>query len=176
MTYKGYVVSDTQETPSWQQRRRGSLGKSAFVKEVLFDNPKANAKVVNEAWLAAGMQGTISESLVKVLRSELGLAGNLRTGSTLSTTKAATKAPKAKPAAKPKKKAKTTTKKAQATMTPARMNATGLPRPTDRDRVLADIETEIDNLIFKLMAIGGLEKVEESLRMVRRDVVRCHKS
>ena len=53
-------------------------GKGMFVKEVLNDNPLANAEAVNEAWRAAGMSGGISASLVSNMRSRMGLAGNLR--------------------------------------------------------------------------------------------------
>ena len=53
-------------------------GKTSFVKELLIHHPKANTKAVNEAWSAAGMQGTISETLVNKTRSHMGLAGNLR--------------------------------------------------------------------------------------------------
>ena len=55
-----------------------SKGKSMFVKEVLNDNPRANAALVNEAWRAAGMSGSISAGLVNHLRFRLGLSGNLR--------------------------------------------------------------------------------------------------
>jgi hypothetical protein len=154
-----------------------SQGKSAFIKEVLFDNPRANAKTVNEAWKAAGMEGTISESLVKVLRSELGLAGNLRATGKRSAGRAATKTPKAKPATKPKKgpkKKKTAKARANArSVTPTAMRQ---PRSNDRNRVLADIETDIDTLIFKLMKVGGMERVEDALRAVRRVVVRGHEA
>jgi len=37
--------------------------KSAFIKELLFDNPKANVTAVNEAWRAGVMDGKISDSL-----------------------------------------------------------------------------------------------------------------
>lgn len=53
-------------------------GKTSFVKELLIHHPKANTKAVNEAWSAAGMQGTISETLVNKMRSHMGLSGNLR--------------------------------------------------------------------------------------------------
>ena len=56
-----------------------NLGKTSFVKEILFDNPQANPTAVNEAWTAAGMDGTISATLVNKMRAELGLTGNLRT-------------------------------------------------------------------------------------------------
>src|SRR5271157_2107496 len=53
-------------------------GKTSFVKELLIDHPTANTKAVNKAWSAAGMEGTISETLVNKTRSHMGLAGNLR--------------------------------------------------------------------------------------------------
>jgi hypothetical protein len=55
-----------------------SKGKSMFVKEVLNDNPQANAAIINEAWRAAGMSGSISAGLVNNLQFRLGLSGNLR--------------------------------------------------------------------------------------------------
>src|SRR5271166_1663841 len=53
-------------------------GKTSFVKELLIDHPMANTKAVNDAWTAAGMEGTISETLVNKTRSHMGLAGNIR--------------------------------------------------------------------------------------------------
>jgi hypothetical protein len=53
-------------------------GKSQFVRDVLSDNPRANAAIVNEAWRAAGMAGSISSGLVNNLRFRMGLSGNLR--------------------------------------------------------------------------------------------------
>src|SRR5262249_19595925 len=58
-----------------------SQGKTGFVKEFLNDNPQANARAVNEAWAAAGFEGTISPTLVTKIRSELGLTGNIPKGS-----------------------------------------------------------------------------------------------
>jgi hypothetical protein len=55
-------------------------GRSKFVREVLNDNPQANAAAVNEAWRAAGMSGSISAGLVNHLRSRMGLSGNLQAG------------------------------------------------------------------------------------------------
>src|SRR5690242_16827325 len=57
-----------------------SLGKTGFVKEFLNDNPQANAWAVNEAWKEAGFEGTISNTLVTGMRSELGLTGNIPKG------------------------------------------------------------------------------------------------
>ena len=58
--------------------RTRDQGKTSFVKELLIDHPLANTKAVNEARSAAGMEGTISETLVNKTRSNMGLAGNLR--------------------------------------------------------------------------------------------------
>ena len=42
------------------------------------------------------------------------------------------------------------------------------PRSGGRDKALAEIEGDIDRLIFQLMVAGGRENVEEELRKVRR--------
>src|SRR5215471_2530802 len=57
-----------------------SLGKTGFIKDYLNDNPEANTRAVNEAWRAAGFEGTISPTLVTSMRSQLGLTGNIRKG------------------------------------------------------------------------------------------------
>src|SRR5271157_572260 len=56
-------------------------GKTSFVREFLHDNPQANAKAVNEAWTAAGMNGTISHPVISEVRKQLGLTGDLRDNS-----------------------------------------------------------------------------------------------
>ena len=50
-------------------------GKTLFVKETLIDHPTANPKFVNDAWEKAGMEGTISDTLVNKMRSQLKLTG-----------------------------------------------------------------------------------------------------
>ena len=52
-------------------------GKTSFLKEFLKDHPEGTFKSVNEAWQAAGFDGTISEALVYKARAFLGLTGNL---------------------------------------------------------------------------------------------------
>jgi hypothetical protein len=76
-----------------------SGNKTSFVMDVLKDNPKGNAKAVNEAWAAAGMSGTIGATLINKMRSEMGLTGNLRATSNPKT------AAKAKSTTKMAKKA-----------------------------------------------------------------------
>jgi len=50
-------------------------GKTAFVEEFLVGHRDADHPAVNEAWKAAGNDGTVSESLVSKARSRLKLAG-----------------------------------------------------------------------------------------------------
>jgi hypothetical protein len=119
-----------------QATKTRSPGKSAFLKEFLHDNPKANAKAVNAAWKSAGMEGSISDSLVSNLRSKLGLSGNQRA------------------------KAVKTGRKPTASEKTSQTNS--------RSRQLADLESDVDRLIFKAMQIGGLAEIEASLRATRR--------
>jgi hypothetical protein len=142
-------------------------GKSAFIKELLFDNPKANVTAVNEAWKAAGMEGKISDSLVNKQRSELGLTGNLRKGRRPASGKNAANTAKTK-------KVATTTKIARKAHNEARRGVRApvtKSRGADLDLVIADVERDIDGLIFKLMEVGGLLDIEDALRVVRRQLV-----
>src|SRR5271166_6908036 len=50
-------------------------GKTSFVKDFVHDNPQGTTKTVNEAWQAAGFEGTISPTLVNKTRVKL--TGNL---------------------------------------------------------------------------------------------------
>lgn len=140
-------------SPSASRSKKGGRGKTSFIKEVLYDNPRANATDVNEAWANAGMKGTISKSLVSRLRAELGLTGNLR-----------------ERPVDPEVDYPVTTRTAVAASPVLRKPG----RPSDRDRALAEIEADLDRTIFRLMAVGGFEKVEDELRRVRRLLVRSH--
>ena len=53
-------------------------GKTSFVKQFLNDHPEGTTKTVNEAWQAAGFEGTISPTLVNKTRVKMNLTGNLR--------------------------------------------------------------------------------------------------
>ena len=122
-----------------------TAGKTSFVKEFLKDNPQGNTNAVNEAWLAAGMKGTISPTLVNKTRASLGLTGNLR--------------------GKSKTKGTTTGKRRgrppKQTTAAVYGKAAGFPRGRKSDRTLAllDVEAEIDRLIFTAMGIGDLPEV-----------------
>jgi hypothetical protein len=130
-----------------------------FVKEFLNDNPQATHKVVSEAWKKAGMEGTVSETLVTKIRSDLGLAGNVRKGKAASGNGAAV-ATKAKTAKKPGPKP---------TVAPQ-----SKPSRPDRGHMLEEVEVGIDRLIFRLVEAGGMEDIEDGLRRVRRQLVRGH--
>ncbi len=132
-------------------------GKTNFLKEFLHDNPQGNTKAVNEAWQAAGFDGTISTALVYNTRASLGLTGNLRW-----------KTKKPKTAAKGK--ATSTGKKPGRPRKEPTSAVNGQPRGRKSARTLAltELEADIDRLIFKVMGVGDLTEIEDSLRQVRR--------
>ncbi len=121
-----------------------------FVKEVLNDNPLANAEAVNEAWRAAGMSGGISATLVSRIRSRMGLAGNLGRGR-----RSRTKTTGARPG-RPLARVQ------------AGSNGTGPVKMRGRSRDLMDLEVEIDRLLMKVVEIGTLPEVANALRKARR--------
>jgi hypothetical protein len=138
-------------------------GKTEFVRTVLKDDPRANAKAVKDAWQESGHDGTISETLVNKMRSEMGLAGNLRGGRPKGSTKAT--------AGKPKytgKKRGRKPKSAQAAPSNGRSVEEPRAKSGGRHNQLAALEADIDHLLFKVMNLGGLDEIENSLRKTRR--------
>jgi hypothetical protein len=127
-----------------------------FVKEFLNDHPEGNGNDVNEAWTAAGFQGTISRTLVDKTRALLGLTGNLR-GKSKSKASAKEKAPYTgkKRGRKPRE-------------TTAAVNGQPRGRKSNRSLAMNELEADIDRLIFKVMGIGDLTQIEDSLRQTRR--------
>ena len=127
-------------------------GKTMFVKEFLNDHPEGNFKSVNEAWTAAGFDGTISETLVYKARASLGLTGNL-SGKTKKTKAMTTST--GKKLGRPRKEPTAA--------------VTGQPRGRKSARTLAltELEADIDLLIFKVMGVGDLTEFEDSLRQAR---------
>ena len=110
--------------------------------------PKATSRAVNEAWQAAGFDGTISKTVVYKVKASLGLTGNLH-----ENTK------KSKTSATGKKRGTPRKETAAAVNVQPRIN---------RSTVLDDLEADIDRLLFKVMAIGDLTEIEDSLRQARR--------
>jgi hypothetical protein len=141
--------------------------KSAFVRDFIRKNRVANRQVVEKAWHEAGHEGTISSALVSTIRRELGLIGNKRGAPRPTDGNGAPEALQAKAgASKPRRRGRRRTGKTRdANGTPA----TGRkPSSGGRDRALAEIEQDLDRLIFKLMSRGGFEAIEHELRKVRR--------
>jgi hypothetical protein len=123
-------------------------GKSMFVKEFLNDHPRGNLKAVNEAWRAAGFDGTVSKTVLFKVKSSLGLTGTV--GANAKKTKATALGDKR---LTPRKE------------TTASVN---LQTRVNRSTVLDELEADIDRLIFKAMAIGDLTEFEDLLRQARR--------
>ncbi len=140
-----------------RSKTASSPGKSMFVKEFLNDHPQGNVVAVNEAWQAAGFDGTISLALVDKMRALLGLTGNIR------------RQPKTRIAGKKRGRP------SQETAAAVNGQPGGQPRgrTSDRTQALLGVEAEIDKLIFQVMGIGDLPGVETALREARRQVYRA---
>ena len=121
-------------------RTKKGPNKTAFVRDFIRQDPTANRKAVEGAWLVAGHEGPISSALVSNLRSKLGLTGKMRGRGA----------------------------KGRASKTIAEPTLERKSRSASRDRVLDEIEGDLDHLIFKLIALGGMERIEDELRKVRR--------
>jgi hypothetical protein len=132
-------------------------GKTSFVKEFLVDNPQGNLKAVNEAWNAAGFDGSISATLLNKMRSQLGLTGNQRSKTEKTNAASRTKLYTGK---KRGRKPKGTTPTTDGFETHGRKSA--------RTLNLVELEGDIDRLLFKVMGLGDHPEIEESLRQARR--------
>jgi hypothetical protein len=130
-------------------------GKTSFVKEFLNDDPDGNVKAVNEAWTKAGFDGSISNTLVSKMRAQLGLTGN-RGAKSKSTAEKVPYIGKRR-GRKPK---------GQVVQVESGFETHGFTSP--RTPKLNELEADIDRLVFKVMGIGNLPEIEDSLRKVRR--------
>ena len=146
--------------------------KSAFVRDFIRKNPTANRKAVEEAWQAAGHEGPISSSLVSNLRTQMGLTGKKPAGS--QPTSGAGAAGSVEVTKKPKKRRRRAKSKASGVNGARATQRTS--RTGDREKLFTEIEGDLDRLIFKLMVAGGMEKVEDALRAVRRLVYQTHQA
>ena len=144
--------------------------RSAFVEEVLGREPEANLGAVNEAWTSQGNEGSISPSIFYKVKREQGVTDEI-----------APPAP-AKPQPESASKGTGAGQAARATEeagpepdgVSASSKSAGSPRSADRERVLDRVEDGIDDLIVELKRLGGMEAALESLKKVRRVVVRSH--
>jgi hypothetical protein len=159
-------------------------GKSTFVRDVLTKDRQANHEAVNRAWTEAGHAGTISESLVGKLRSQLGLTGPPRPGARVTES-----AESAEPPAAPAPRQRTGPKRVgerslaqgnkrpvpQVTASEAEPQGSGSQSGVDdRTRVLTRLEGQIDEMLFEIKVAGGLPEFEEALRRTRRILARSH--
>jgi hypothetical protein len=142
-------------------------GKTEFVREVLTKNPHANAQVVREEWSAKGHSGSISQTLVNKQRSLMGLAGNLKGGRPKRSDSAGgTKAPYT--GKKRGRKPKSASVNGHASTGDSRPFGASKARVGGRSVQLSQIEADLDRLLFRVMSLGGLENIEDSLRRTRR--------
>jgi hypothetical protein len=139
--------------------------KSAFVRDFIQRNPTANRKAVEEAWQKAGHEGPISSALVSNLRRQLGLIGSPGSGPKDAGGDGIPESVKST-GRKPKRRKRGRRAKASEMVTAPAMESK--PRTGRRDGAFAEIERDLDRLIFKLMGAGGMERVEDELRKVRR--------
>jgi hypothetical protein len=145
------------------KRGKRDQGKTLFVKLFLEENPLGNVSAVNDAWQASGKKGTISGTLINKTRSQLGLTGNLR-GRPRKRAVEAGESPA--PAVKRRGRKPKIAAPAAVSGTAARLDMRG--RKSGRTRNLAELEAEIDRLLFKVMGMGEMTEIEEGLRKARR--------
>ena len=148
-------------------------GKTTFVRNLLQRDSGVNERSINEAWKAAGHEGTISGTLVYKIRKDLGLTGKRQSADGSRAGEAAAVKPKS-PSKGPK--ATRATKSVEAAT--VKSNERGAPpkpevgseaaQTEDKDQVLDEVEEGIDELIFRLKGLGGRPEVLEALRRARR--------
>jgi hypothetical protein len=161
-------------------------GKTAFVQEFLASNRNADDEAVNEAWNAAGNEGTISGSLIYKVRSKLGLTGQGRSRSKV--TESAGSADQSTAASETRRRG--AGPKNSGDGAPAKANGRQVPQVTeseagpqgagsqaggdDRTRALIRLEGEINDMIHEVKVAGGLPEFEETLRRARHILARSH--
>jgi hypothetical protein len=150
-----------------------SQNKSAFLRELFQKNPEVKEAEAAQAWQKAGNEGEISGSLYYNIKSTAGKtgSGSGEAGEAASKSKPKT-APKASPVkrvGRPPSVPRSDSDGKTVPSSPVSKSKTG-----DRERVLDRVEDGIDNLIVELKQLGGMDEALESLRKVRRVVVRSH--
>jgi hypothetical protein len=149
-------------------RAEQGQGKSDFVRAQLAKDPKVSERTINEAWQKAGNEGKISGSLIYKIRTK-GAAKGKPGRPKGSKSKRGPGRPKGSKN-KPKLVARAAQNGAQATTLVAVRG-----RVSGRTTALEALEAGIDQLLFELMAMGGMNDVEAALRQVRRLVVLSHR-
>ena len=156
-------------------------GKTTFVRDLLQRDSGVNERSINEAWKAAGNEGTISGTLVYKIRKDLGLTGKRQSADGSRAGEAAAVKPKPESPSKGPKATRATKSVEAATVKSNERGA--IPRPEvrseaaqteDKDQVLDEVEEGIDELIFRLKGLGGRPEVLEALRRARRLLYQSH--
>ncbi len=137
------------------------VNKSAFVRQFLADHPGSTPSAVIQAWDATGLEGSISASLVRGIRLKM-----KHSEKPAKVTASAAKKRKVKRTKRMVVKEVAEVKKIAA---PKRVRAVSTKvTPTGNRR--AELEAEIDRLLFKVMGLGGLTQTEDHLRKARRSL------
>lgn len=155
----------------------GRGDKVAFLKDLLGRKPEVNHKDAGRAWQEAGHEGTISGTSFYRVKSDLGLSGKGQSGGGDAAGKPVPKKTKPKPTPKVKRTVRAAEpverpgphSNGQADAEEARGRAAA-PQEGNRERVLDQVEADIDEIIFNLKGLGGMPEVEAALREVRRMV------
>ena len=152
------------------------LGKMDFAEQYLEQHPDANVVAVNDAWRAAGRDGTISKSAVGKLRAKLGLTDPYRNRGRSESAST----PAKKTATKPRATAGSGHRQRNGEGKGMRKGMghghrhDAVPEParaathSRRAQVIEQIEAEVDRILFQVMALGDLTEVEDALRRGRR--------
>ena len=144
--------------------------KSAFLRDLFEKNPAVKEAEAIEAWQKAGNEGEIGGSLYyNVKRAIKGVTSATAAEAPKPRAKSASKGPKGKRTSEPTVEARPESNGVAAPSKPV-----GGSRSGDRERVLDRVEDGIDDLIDQLKHLGGMELALESLKKVRRVVVRSH--
>lgn len=144
--------------------------RSEFLQDLFQKNPGVTEKEAAQAWKEAGNEGTISpSSFYSSKRASKGEDSATPAAPVKPKAKSVSGGPKSKPAAQPTVEARPESDRLPAAAKPA-----SVPKTGDRERVLDRVEDGIDDLIIELKQLGGMEEALESLRKVRRVVVRSH--
>ena len=161
-------------------------GKTAFLEDYLPKNRDTNLEEANKAWAAAGNPGTLSESLFSKVRAKLGLTTKGAAGAapdkkhSVPAKKAESKETAKKVVVKKVKKTAATPAKvapaveAKPESTPAAAKPTAKVKAAERESALVRVEEHLDELVLALKQIDGMDEAAETLRKVRRHVVRGH--
>ena len=148
--------------------------RSAFFRDLFHKNPEVKGSEATEAWQKAGNEGEISESLfynikASVAKSSGGGTGEAEEATSKSKPKSAPKASPVKRVGRPPSVPRSESDSTTVPPSPVSKSKTG-----ERERVLDKVEDGIDDLIVELKQLGGMDDALESLRKVRRVVVRSH--